>query len=79
VLTLHSSPRPLRTADPWPHISEAAKDAVRMMMTWSPDTRPSAREMLGHEWIKEGGVAGDNAIQPEVIHRMKVRGRRPIC
>ncbi|KIY92961.1 hypothetical protein MNEG_15002 [Monoraphidium neglectum] len=56
---------------PWPSISAAAKDAVRQMMTWRAELRPSAKEMLQHEWIREGGVAGDNVIQQEVLHRMK--------
>jgi hypothetical protein len=43
------------------------------MMTWRAELRPSAKEMLQHEWIREGGVAGDNVIQQEVLHRMKVR------
>jgi hypothetical protein len=27
--------------------------------------------MLKHEWIREGGVAGSNVIEPEVLHRMR--------
>eukprot|EP00878_Enallax_costatus_P023431 GHUV01024924.1.p1 GENE.GHUV01024924.1~~GHUV01024924.1.p1 ORF type:complete len:422 (+),score=89.91 GHUV01024924.1:936-2201(+) len=55
----------------WDNITEPAKDCVRLMMTYDPKHRPSAREMLAHEWIREGGVAGDNPIEPEVLHRMR--------
>jgi hypothetical protein len=27
--------------------------------------------MLKHQWIREGGVAGSNVIEPEVLHRMR--------
>jgi len=55
-----------RSKHPWPSISPDAKDAVQQLMTWSSEARPSAKDMLKHEWIREGGVAGDNTIQPEV-------------
>lgn len=37
-----------------------------MMLFYDETQRPSAKGMLDHEWIREGGVAGDNMIQPEV-------------
>lgn len=49
----------------------AAQECVRLMMTYNDKRRPSARDMLGHEWIREGGVAGSNVIEPEVLHRMR--------
>ncbi|WIA30466.1 hypothetical protein OEZ86_000550 [Tetradesmus obliquus] len=55
----------------WDNITEPAKECVRLMMTYSDKRRPSARDMLGHEWIREGGVAGSNVIEPEVLHRMR--------
>lgn len=36
-------------------------------MTRDPDKRPSARDMLQHEWIREHGEAGENEIEPEVM------------
>ncbi|GBF87804.1 calcium-dependent kinase-like protein [Raphidocelis subcapitata] len=62
---------PNMTGAPWPSISEGAKDAVRQMMTFEPSARPSARQMLAQEWVREGGAAGDNELQPEVLHRMR--------
>lgn len=41
------------------------------MMTYDPKQRPTAREMLEHEWVREGGLAGDNVIEPEVLHRLR--------
>lgn len=41
------------------------------MMTYDPKKRPTAAEMLQHDWVREGGVAGDNVIETEVLHRMK--------
>ncbi|GBF87805.1 calcium-dependent kinase-like protein [Raphidocelis subcapitata] len=45
---------PDMTGAPWPSISEGAKDAVRQMMTWRPGRRPSAREMLAHDFVRGG-------------------------
>ncbi|KAI8472038.1 MAG: hypothetical protein J3K34DRAFT_458027 [Monoraphidium minutum] len=59
------------SAAPWPSISAPAKEAVSLMMTYDPDMRPTAREVLRHPWVVEGGVAGDNLIQPEVLHRLR--------
>lgn len=44
----------------------ALQDCVCQMMTYDRHQRPSARDMLNHDWIREGGVAGDNLIEPEV-------------
>lgn len=41
------------------------------MMTWEAKKRPSAREMLSHPWIRGDGVAADNPIEPEVLHRLR--------
>lgn len=41
------------------------------MMTWDARQRPSARELLAHPWIRKDGVAGDNVIEPEVLHRLR--------
>lgn len=41
------------------------------MMTWDARKRPTARDMLQHPWIRKDGVAGDNLIEPEVLHRLR--------
>eukprot|EP00775_Hariotina_reticulata_P005113 gene5113-5353_t len=55
----------------WDGISGPAKDAVQQMMTYEPKQRPTAAQMLQHEWVREGGVAGDNIIVPEVLNRLR--------
>jgi hypothetical protein len=37
-----------------------------MMMTYDASIRPSARDMLAHAWVREGGLAEDTKLQPEV-------------
>eukprot|EP00798_Chlamydomonas_sp_ICE-L_P031421 gene31421-6594_t len=58
-------------SDPWPRISEPAKDCVRRMLVRDPKRRASAQEILSHEWMKENGVATDNVIEIEVLTRIK--------
>ncbi|KAI8470620.1 MAG: kinase-like domain-containing protein [Monoraphidium minutum] len=58
-------------SDPWPKVSEPAKDIVRRMLVRDPRKRATAAEVLAHEWVREGGVAGDNVIEPEVLTRMR--------
>lgn len=58
-------------SDPWPKISEPAKDVVRRMLVRDPRKRATAAEVLEHEWVREGGVAGDNVIEPEVLKRIR--------
>lgn len=59
------------STDPWPKISEPAKDVVRRMLVRDPRKRATATEVLAHEWVREGGVAPDTAIEPEVLKRIK--------
>lgn len=47
------------------------QDVVRRMLTRDPRKRITAKEVLNHEWVRENGVATDNAIEPEVIKRIK--------
>uniref|UniRef100_A0A1J3G363 non-specific serine/threonine protein kinase n=2 Tax=Noccaea caerulescens TaxID=107243 RepID=A0A1J3G363_NOCCA len=55
---------------PWPSISESAKDLVRKMLTKDPKKRISAAQVLEHPWIK-GGEAPDKPIDSAVLSRMK--------
>ncbi len=41
------------------------------MLVRDPRKRATANEVLQHEWVREGGVAGDNVIEPEVLTRMR--------
>lgn len=58
-------------SDPWPQISESAKDLVKKMLTMDPKKRITAAQVLEHPWIKEGGEASDKPIDSAVLSRMK--------
>ncbi|EOA20403.1 hypothetical protein CARUB_v10000714mg [Capsella rubella] len=55
---------------PWPSISESAKDLVRKMLTNDPKRRITAAQVLEHPWIK-GEEASDKPIDSTVLSRMK--------
>ncbi|CAF2149082.1 unnamed protein product [Brassica napus] len=57
-------------SQPWPSISESAKDLVRKLLTMDPRKRISAAQALEHPWIR-GGEAPDNPIDSAVLSRMK--------
>lgn len=57
-------------SEPWPLISESAKDLIRKMLTKDPKKRITAAQVLEHPWIK-GGQASDKPIDGAVLLRMK--------
>ncbi|XP_075486656.1 calcium-dependent protein kinase 26 isoform X1 [Primulina tabacum] len=59
------------TSDPWPLISESAKDLIRNMLCMRPSDRFTAHEVLCHPWICENGVAPDKSLDPAVLSRLK--------
>lgn len=59
------------SADPWPSISDGAKDLVKKMLRAYPKERLTAAEILKHPWIREDGEAPDNPLDLTVISRMK--------
>lgn len=58
-------------SDPWPVISNSAKDLIRRMLCSRPADRLTAHEVLCHPWICENGVAPDRALDPAVLSRLK--------
>nr|XP_043627075.1 calcium-dependent protein kinase 26 [Erigeron canadensis] len=58
-------------SDPWPLISDSAKDLIRKMLCSRPSDRLTAHEVLCHPWICENGVAPDRALDPAVLSRLK--------
>ncbi|XP_071710347.1 calcium-dependent protein kinase 26-like [Rutidosis leptorrhynchoides] len=58
------------SSDPWPSISESAKDLVRRMLTRHPKRRITAHEVLCHPWISEDGVAPDKPLDSAVLTRL---------
>lgn len=65
-----SQPLDLKS-DPWPRISDAAKDCVKRMLARDPKKRLTAEQVLKHPWMKENGVASDAPFIPEVLTRMR--------
>ncbi|CAN6345698.1 unnamed protein product [Urochloa humidicola] len=59
------------TSDPWPSISNSAKDLVKKMLRQDPKERLTAAEILNHPWIREDGEAPDKPLDITVIGRMK--------
>jgi len=58
-------------SDPWPVISESAKDLIRRMLNPIPSERLTAHEVLCHPWISDHGVAPDRPLDPAVLSRIK--------
>ncbi|XP_042979140.1 calcium-dependent protein kinase 4 isoform X2 [Carya illinoinensis] len=58
-------------SDPWPLITDSAKDLIRKMLCSQPSERLTAHEVLCHPWIGENGVAPDRALGPAVLSRLK--------
>ncbi|KAJ0016474.1 hypothetical protein Pint_09935 [Pistacia integerrima] len=56
-------------SEPWPSISDSAKDLVRKMLTQDPRKRITSAQVLEHPWIREGGT--DKPIDSAVLSRMK--------
>ncbi|MQM14053.1 hypothetical protein Taro_046984 [Colocasia esculenta] len=58
-------------SDPWPSISESAKDLVRRMLVRDPKKRLTAHEVLCHPWVQVDGVAPDKPLDSAVLSRLK--------
>ncbi|KAJ9706066.1 hypothetical protein PVL29_001571 [Vitis rotundifolia] len=58
------------SSDPWPSISNSAKDLVKKMLRADPKERLTAIDVLNHPWMKEDG-ASDKPIDIAVLTRMK--------
>ncbi|KAH7512290.1 hypothetical protein FEM48_Zijuj12G0075000 [Ziziphus jujuba var. spinosa] len=58
-------------SEPWPSISEGAKDLVRRMLVRDPKKRLTAHEVLCHPWVQVDGVAPDKPLDSAVLTRLK--------
>ncbi|XWS27836.1 hypothetical protein CRYUN_Cryun25bG0014100 [Craigia yunnanensis] len=56
---------------PWPSISDSAKDLVCRMLAQDPKKRITSTQVLEHPWIREGGSASDKPLDSAVLSRMK--------
>ncbi|XP_060188252.1 calcium-dependent protein kinase 21-like [Lycium barbarum] len=57
-------------SDPWPSISNSAKDLIRKMLTQEPKKRITSAQVLEHPWLRLG-EASDKPIDSAVLSRMK--------
>ncbi|WOK99484.1 hypothetical protein Cni_G08196 [Canna indica] len=58
-------------SDPWPSISDSAKELVRRMLVRDPKRRLTAHEVLRHPWVQVDGVAPDKPLDSAVLSRLK--------
>ncbi|EPS60285.1 hypothetical protein M569_14517 [Genlisea aurea] len=58
-------------SEPWPHISDSAKDLVQRMLERDPKKRISAHQVLCHPWIVDDNVAPDKPLGSAVLSRLK--------
>ncbi|CAA7405251.1 unnamed protein product [Spirodela intermedia] len=58
-------------SEPWPCISESAKDLIRNMLNRNPRKRFTAHEVLCHPWIVDDKVAPDRPLDSAVLSRLK--------
>lgn len=59
------------SSDPWPSISDSAKDLVTRMLIRDPKRRLTAHEVLCHPWAQVDGIAPDKPLDSAVLSRLK--------
>ncbi|KAB2037523.1 hypothetical protein E1A91_D03G082800v1 [Gossypium mustelinum] len=57
--------------DPWPKVSENAKDLVRKMLNPDPKRRLTAQEVLDHPWLQNAKKAPNVSLGETVKARLK--------
>ncbi|CAI9766418.1 unnamed protein product [Fraxinus pennsylvanica] len=58
-------------SEPWPSVSDSAKDLVRRMLVRDPKKRLTAYQVLCHQWVQVDGVAPDKPLDSAVLTRLK--------
>ncbi|PSS31838.1 Calcium-dependent protein kinase [Actinidia chinensis var. chinensis] len=58
-------------SEPWPNISESAKDLIQKMLCRDPRKRISAHKVLCHPWIVDDRLAPDKPLDSAVLSRLK--------
>ncbi|EPS71918.1 calcium dependent protein kinase 2 [Genlisea aurea] len=58
-------------SEPWPSISNSAKDLVKKMLVRDPKKRLTAHQVLCHPWVQVGGMAPDKPLDSAVLTRLK--------
>jgi calcium-dependent protein kinase len=57
--------------EPWPRVSATAKDLVRRMLDPNPATRPTARQVLDHPWLRDADAAPNVSLGDAVRARLQ--------
>ncbi|KAJ1269423.1 hypothetical protein BS78_07G210600 [Paspalum vaginatum] len=57
--------------EPWPRVSGNAKDLLRRMLDPDPSTRPTARQVLEHPWLKHADAAPNVSLGDAVRARLQ--------
>ncbi|GFQ06940.1 calcium-dependent protein kinase 2 [Phtheirospermum japonicum] len=58
------------SSDPWPNVSESAKDLVKRMLERNPKRRITAHQVLCHPWVQVDGVAPDKPLDSSFLSRL---------
>ncbi|CAH9109184.1 unnamed protein product [Cuscuta europaea] len=58
-------------SEPWPSISDSAKDLIKRMLQRDPRQRITAHQVLCHPWIVDDTVAPDRPLGSAVLTRLK--------
>ncbi|XP_074282019.1 calcium-dependent protein kinase 20 [Silene latifolia] len=58
-------------SEPWPSISDSAKDLVKRMLARDPKKRITAHQVLCHPWVQVDGEAPDKPLDSAVLTRLK--------
>ncbi|GJV37240.1 calcium-dependent protein kinase SK5-like protein [Tanacetum coccineum] len=58
-------------SEPWPTITDSAKDLIRKMLDRNPKKRLTAHEVLCHPWIVDDKMAPDKPLDSAVLSRLK--------
>ncbi|KAL5205184.1 hypothetical protein ABZP36_033393 [Zizania latifolia] len=58
-------------SDPWPIVSEGAKDLLRQVLVRDPKKRLTAHQVLCHPWLQMSGSAPDKPLDSAVLSRLR--------
>ena len=58
-------------SEPWPSVSDAAKELVQGMLTVNRKDRMTIEDVLSHPWLADPGVAPKTALDNIVLQRFK--------
>ncbi|KAJ4972059.1 hypothetical protein NE237_005158 [Protea cynaroides] len=59
------------SSDPWPKISESAKDLIGRMLVRDPRRRLTVHQVISHPWVHVDGVAPDKPLDSAVLSQLK--------